>query len=268
MNDALGDRMKQYEASSEINLTPLLPTFARVDGRSFHTFTRGMSRPYDKPMALTMIETARFLAFETNACMTYTQSDEITLCWLSEDPKSQIWFGGRHTKMVSQIAALATISFYRQALIYLPDYIDRIPTFDSRVWQVPNKDEGANVFLWRELDATKNSISMAAQSVFSHNQLHKMTGKQKQAMLLEKGINWNDYPEFFKRGTFIQRRKVLRPFTTDEIETLPPKHEARKNLGLIVERSHWKTLEMPPFRKVKNRTDVVFLGAEPITESK
>jgi len=263
MNDALGDRMKEYEAATEFRLMPMLPTFARVDGRAFHSFTKGMDRPYDKRMADCMIGTARFVAQETNACMTYTQSDEITLCWLSEDPKSQIWFDGRHSKMVSQIAALATLQFHREVLRHLPDWADQCATFDGRVWQVPSKAEGANVFLWRELDATKNSISMAAHSVFSPKQVHGKNGNEKHEMLFQRGINWNDYPAFFKRGTFIQRRKIVKPFTAEEIDKLPPKHAARSNPLLTVERQTWEAVEMPSFRAVTNRAEVVFDGATP-----
>jgi tRNA(His) guanylyltransferase len=264
MNDDLGDRMKEYEGKTEVCLMPMLPTFARVDGRSFHSFTRGMNRPYDERMSMVMTETARWLAQETNARMTYTQSDEITLAWLSTNRKSQIWFDGRHSKMVSQIAALATLIFYRLCAKTMPEYADRLPSFDARVWQVPNVSEGANVFLWREWDATKNSITMAASSVYSHKTLHGKNGSEKQEMLWQKGINWNDYPAFFKRGTYIQRRTVIKPFSVEEIDKLPAKHEARINPDLIVERSEWAVLDMPPLSQIANREAVIFEGAEPV----
>lgn len=265
MNDDLGDRMKDYESATEFRLMPMLPTFARVDGRAFHSFTRGMARPYDFAMVVAMKETALFLAKETNARLTYMQSDEITLCWLTDNTKSQIWFDGRHSKMVSQIAALATLAFYRHVAYHFPrEYAERLPSFDARVWQVPTRAEGANVFLWRELDATKNSISMAAQTFYSPNQLHGKNGDEKQEMLFQQGVNWNDYPDYFKRGTFIQKHGVVRPFTTAEIELLPPKHLARTNPDLTVERSEWRELAMPPFRSVSNREAVVFDGATPI----
>lgn len=256
--------MKEYESMTETRLMPLLPTFARVDGRSFHTFTRGMERPYDPRMAQAMVETAQWLAQETNACMTYTQSDEITLVWYATDPKSQIWFAGRHSKMVSQIAALATLAFYRKCEELLPHYTEKLPSFDARVWQVPNVTEATNVFLWREWDATKNSITMAASSLYSHQELHGKNGAQKQDMLWQKGINWNDYPAFFKRGSFVQRRVVTKPFSAAEIERLPEKHEARKNPALLVERSEWRVLEVPPFGSVTNRAAVIFEGADPL----
>lgn len=264
MSDELGDRMKLYElAEAGRRLMPLLPILARIDGRAFHAFTRGMERPYDPAFSEAMIATTGYLVRETCACMGYTQSDEITLAWHSDNIKSQVWFDGRVHKMVSQLAAHATLMFYDQIEARMPEFALRRPTFDARVWNVPNRTEGANAFLWREWDATKNSISMAAHAHFSHNDLHGKNGAHMQDMLYAKGINWNDYPAFFKRGTYVQRRSVVRPFTAEEIEVLPPKHEARFNPGLTVERSDVRALEMPPFAGVTNREAVIFDGADP-----
>lgn len=264
MNDALGDRMKGYEsAECGRRFMPLLPIMARIDGRCFSSFTRGMQRPYDSLMSEAMIETMVYLVGETNACMGYTQSDEITLAWHSTDPKSQVWFDGRIHKMVSQLAALTTLYFYRLTLQMLPEFARRLPTFDARAWQVPNRTEGANVFLWREWDATKNSLTMAASEYYSHKELHGVSGQQKHDMLHAKGVNWNDYPAYFKRGTYAQRRTVQCPFSTAELEQLPEKHEARLNPGLIVERQQVTVLDMPPFTSIQNREAIIFEGAEP-----
>src|SRR6185295_8156972 len=100
--------------------------------------------------------------------------------------------------------------------------------------------EGASVFLWREQDATRNSIEMAGQAKFSHTQLFKKNCNEIQEMLWQAGINWNDYPPFFKRGVFVQRVAVKRRFTTEEMERLPPMHEARRNPNLEVERHELK----------------------------
>lgn len=267
MSDELGDRMKLYEmAEAGRRFMPLIPILARVDGRAFHSFTRGMDRPFDAAMTACMESTAIELARETNACMAYTQSDEITLAWHSLDPKSQVWFDGRICKMTSQLGALATLFFYREVGVRMGlQYQEKLPTFDARVWQVPNRTEAANVFLWREWDCTKNSLTMAASAHYSHNELHEVNGAQKHDMLMAKGVNWNDYPAAFKRGTFVQRRRVLRPFTAEELESLPPKHAARANPELTVERWRIASLDMPPFGTVTNREAVIFDGAEPIT---
>ncbi len=264
MTDALGDRMKFYEGiEADRRFIPMLPTICRIDGRSFSSFTRGMGRPFDEVMTQMMIDTTHHLVRETNACMGYTQSDEITLAWHSTSIKSQIWFDGRIHKMVSQLAAQATIAFYGLCVERAPSFADRMPTFDARVWQVPNRTEGANVFLWREWDATKNSISMAASALYSEKQLFGKNGADKQQMLFDKGINWNNYPAKFKRGTFAQRREIEKPFSTEEIEKLPARHMARANPALTVLRSEWRSLEMPPFASVENREGVIFEGREP-----
>lgn len=266
MKDDLGDRMKIYEGmEAGRRLMPLLPALARIDGRAFHSFTRGMDRPFDAAFSSCMVDTTAALVRETGACMGYTQSDEITLAWHSKNTKSQIWFDGRVAKMTSQLAAQATLIFYRLVLERMPQYAGRLPTFDARVWNVPNRAEGANVFLWRELDATKNSVSMAAAAYYSHKALMGKNGPQKHDMLHAKGVNWNNYPALFKRGAYVQRRTVCAPFSADDLECLPPKHEARTNPAVVVERSVLSVLDMPPFGAVTNREAVIFDGAEPET---
>jgi tRNA(His) guanylyltransferase len=265
MNDDFGDRMKLYEMSEAgRKLMPLLPVIARLDGRAFHGFVRGLERPYDPRLSNLMLESTKYLVRETNACCGYTQSDEITLAWYEPDYRSQLLFDGRVSKMTSILAATCSVYFNKRLPEFLPgEYAEKMPIFDCRVWCAPSVAEGANVFLWREHDATKNSISMAARHYYSHHQLENKSGPQMQEMLWQKGVNWNDYPTFFKRGTFVQRKKVVRPFTTEEMEKLPPRHDARRNPNLMVERTEYAALDMPPFGKVTNRAEVIFFGAEP-----
>lgn len=255
--------MKLYEsAECGRRFMPLLPIIGRVDGRAFHSFTRGMERPFDDRMIECMREIALRLIDDTDARIAYTQSDEITLAWYSDSIKSQVWFDGRITKMTSQLAALATLHFYRAARILLPNFIDLMPSFDARVWQVPNLTEASNVFVWREWDAIKNSVTMAAQSVFSHNQLHGKDSREKLSMLSTAGIEWDDYPVAFKRGTYFRRVKVSRPFSAEEIERLPEKHEARSNPALTIERQEIRELQMDKIANVDNRVGVLFHGEE------
>lgn len=265
MKDDLGDRMKLYEiAEAGRRLMPLLPALARIDGRAFHSFTRGMKRPFDATFSACMVATTTALVRDTGACMGYTQSDEITLAWHSRTIQSKIWFDGRVAKMTSQLAAQATLIFYRLVLELMPQYADRMPTFDARVWNVPNRAEGANVFLWREWDAIKNSVSMAASAYYSHKALMGKNSAQKHDMLHAIGVNWNDYQSLFKRGAYVQRRTVCVPFGVDELDRLPPKHKARANPALEVERSVFGVLDMPPLGTVTNREAVIFDGAAPM----
>jgi tRNA(His) guanylyltransferase len=267
--DALGDRMKLYESiECGRRFMPLCPILARIDGRAFHSFTRGMIRPYDSRLCKLMRETMLYLARETNALVGYTQSDETTLCWHSTDPKSQVWFDGRIAKMTSQLAAHATLEFNALLAKEMPEFLRLRPTFDARVWQVPNRAEAANVFVWRELDAVKNSITMAASTFYSHKELLYKNGAQKQELLRNKGINWNDYPAFFKRGSYVQRQHVKKPFGAEEIERLPPKHRARTDPKLVVERADYSLVELPVLTTIENRESVLFEGADPVVHKR
>lgn len=192
--------------------------------------------------------------------MAYVQSDEITLCFYNKDPKSQIWFNNRHSKIVSQSAALATLFFNKACEKHLKEFLYLNPSFDSRCFQVPTLEEAVNVFLWREKDCTKNSITVAAQTFYSHKQLQGKNSSQKQEMLFQKGINWNDYPSFFKKGTYIQKVVKKSKFTFEEIDKLPLKHAARSNPNLEVERSCFEILDLPPLATILNKKEVILEG--------
>lgn len=263
--DALGDRIKGYEMAEAGRrlMTDRIPVIARLDGKGFSAFTRGLARPYDLRLSELMVEVTTHLVDVTAASVGYTQSDEITLGWYATDPKTQIWFDGRAQKMCSVLAATASVFFGRRLGAFLPEKADQMPVFDCRAWNVPNLDEGANAFLWREQDATKNSISMAARAHYSHKQLFEKSGPEMQEMLFQKGVNWNDFPVFFKRGTYVRRRTVRRKMTAEDLETLPPLHDARKNPDLEFERTEIARLELSKLSSVPNRAEVLFLGAEP-----
>ena len=262
--DNLGDRMKGYEmAEAGRMLINGLPIMIRLDGRSFSQFTKGLKRPYDERMSNLMCATSKFIAEETNAKVVYTQSDEITVVLYTDVVESQVFFDGRIQKLTSVVASMATAYFNKHLYEYLPEKSDKLPVFDCRVWNVPTLEEAANCILWRELDATKNSISMAAQAYYSHKELHGKNSSEKQEMLHQKGVNWNDYPSFFKRGSYFRRVTKLIKFSDAELDKLPAKHEARKNSNLMVERSVVEAVEFPPLIKVGNPVDVLFSGAEP-----
>lgn len=232
-----------------------------------------MTRPFDVTLRECMIATMVRLVEETNATCGYTQSDEITLILHSDDPKSMIWFGGKHSKIVSQSAALATLFFFQEVQERMPDYACRNPTFDSRVFQVPNKREAVNCVIWREWDATKNSVSMAAQTaVAAHSKygkkaLHGKHQGQQMDILMDCGINWNDYPDWAKRGTYARRKRVDRKFTESEMHLLPEKHQARKDPNLVVSRTKVVAECLPILTTITNKEEVLFDGKEPILES-
>ncbi len=269
-NDDMGDRLKAMEmAEAGRSALKGLPVFCRLDGKGFSGFTRGLERPYDKRLSDLMIETCKFIIKETDATITYTQSDEISVCWYAPNYKSQIWFDGRYQKIVSVLAAKVSVFFNKMLPEFIPEKSGSSPVFDCRCWQVPTLEEGANTFLWRELDCTKNAISMAARHYFSHKELHNKTGNEMQEMLFQKhNLNFNDFPSFFKRGSYIRRELVSRKFTTEELDALPKKHEARLNPDLVVERHEYKRIEVPKLTSVTNRVGFIFFGEEPKTEEK
>lgn len=263
MIDNMGDRMKLYESiEAKRVLVPRLPIIIRADGRAFHTFTRGMKYPIDSDLHNAMVQTMKALVDETDACIGYVQSDEISLV-LSDEKEPM--FGGRPMKIASVVASLATAVFNREIHKAYPD--KPLATFDCRVWNVPNRDEAANALLWREFDCTKNSISMAARSVVSDARLMGLNSSEKQDVLMEHGINWNDYPVFFKRGTYARRVAFERKLTQEELDKLPPRHNARNNPDLLVTRSEVTEVDMPVFSKVTNRVGVIFNGETPVVEN-
>lgn len=260
-NTPLGDRMKEYEKRTSLKLMPLCPIVARVDGRGFSRMCRDMDKPFDARMREAMIETAKKLAEETNSILTYHQSDEITFLWYSEDMKSQVWFDGKHSKMVSQLSALATLFFYREVLKRFPEkYANRLPSFDARVWSVPNKQEACNVFLWRESDCTRNSVQMAARANFSHSECQGKNTSQLQDMLHEIGINWNNYPVWAKRGTYIRKQYMELKYSEEELNSLPEKHFARRNPDSVYLRGKYVELDVPPFSQIQDKMEFVFDG--------
>lgn len=203
--DKFGDRMKGYENTYRMKLPKRMPIIIKIDGKSFHTYTRGLEKPFDRYLTYAMWETCKYLAQNIMGCkLAYTQSDEISLLLTNYDKlTTESWFDNNLQKIVSVSASLATAKFNE---IMREEYPEKqFALFDARAWVLP-KDEVCNYFLWRQQDATKNSISMVAQANFPHNQLQGLNGDQMQDKLfLEKGINWNDIPTWQKRGACIKK---------------------------------------------------------------
>lgn len=258
----LGDRMKLYEGiEARRFFLPRLPIIARLDGRSFHAFTRGLKRPYDDDFRKCMVETSKYLVDETHCKFAYTQSDEITLGFYYEDYKSEPFFGGRIQKLVSVLAGLATAKFNQQVGLYLPDKASLLPVFDARVFNVPTLEEAANCVLFRTLDCDKNSVHMAASCHFSDAALHKVNTTQKIEMLRDKkGIEWESYyPTPFRNGVFVQRGLVHRHLTDDELSRIPEKHRPIEP----VLRSVLHEISEPRFLHVTNKVGFLFNNEAP-----
>lgn len=197
--DSLGDRMKGYESITQTKLMDRTPVIIRLDGKAFHTFTRGLEKPFDTGLNDAMVRTMATLCGQIQGAMfAYTQSDEISILlqdWASFDTDG--WYDYKVQKIVSVAASIATATFND---IYKHPAKTTLALFDARVFNVPF-EEVTNYFIWRQMDAVRNSINSLAQANFSHKSLQGLNTSQVQdKLMLEKGINWNDVPTKFKRG--------------------------------------------------------------------
>lgn len=206
MKDALGDRMKSnYENRSRFFLPRRTYLIIRVDGKAFHTYTKGLERPFDDGLIEDMDLTAGYLCKNImGAKFAFVQSDEISVLVTDfDDIGAQGWFDNNLQKMCSVSASMATMAFNKLRLARIGLDKMKWAEFDSRVFQVPQKVEVENYFIWRQQDTTRNSISSVAQSLYNSKQLHGKNSSDQQEMIFQKGINWNDYAPKYKRGRLI-----------------------------------------------------------------
>ena len=244
----LANRMKEYEKRNQYYLQKRTPVAIRVDGRSFHTFTRGFKRPFDYIFMKSMQETAKYMCENMgNAKFAYVQSDEITIILTDYDTlETDCWFNYRTDKLCSISASMATMAFNKyfeenvtnEVLEYkmvphcveiqqeIKEYhntliaaLDKGAMFDARCFNIP-KEEVTNLIYWRQLDASRNSIQMVGQANFSHNELQNKSCNDIQDMLmLQKNVNWNDFPTYQKRGSCVVKSDEKETITEDNIGT-------------------------------------------------
>ena len=266
VNDELGKRMKEfYEAVPKTRLVRRTPVAIRIDGKAFHTFTRGFEKPFDEVLGRAMRETMKYLCENIQGCVLgYTQSDEITLILIDyKKLTSSAWFDYEVQKMCSIAASMATMAFNKFFIKEVEEWFSnqrpftteairlydlyRLKSetgamFDARVFNIP-KEEVANLIYWRQLDATRNSIQMVGQANFSHKELQNKSCNVIQEMLFqERDINWNDFPTHLKRGSCCIKSDVSVTFATE--------HEDGSVTTGAVERPHWEIdLEIPIFKE-------------------
>jgi tRNA(His) 5'-end guanylyltransferase len=196
----------------------------------------------------------------------YTQSDEISLVFETTEQNEELLFGGKVQKLCSVLAGMTTAFFVTECIKAGGELADRAlnraPHFDARVFQLPTRGEAVNCFIWREKDATKNAISMAARHYYSHKELQAKRGGEMQEMLFQKGVNFNDYPVRFKRGVFVQSRATFEPLPEETRLKIPEQH--RPAAGAHVQRSSVVVLDLPVLSTVVNREAVIFEFADPV----
>jgi tRNA(His) guanylyltransferase len=202
--DSIGNRMKDnYENRYRVFLTRRTPAIVRLDGRAFHTLTRGLNKPFDYDFSNTMLCTASYLCAEIQgAKCAYVQSDEISILLTDYDKlTTDAWFDYNVQKMTSVSAGLASAYFTKHW-----NSNGGCAVFDSRVFNIPI-EEVCNYFIWRQLDWVRNSVQMLSQANFSHKELHKKNQADMHEMLFSKGINWADLEDRWKNGVFISKEK-------------------------------------------------------------
>jgi tRNA(His) guanylyltransferase len=236
MKDSLGDRMKRYETAAQQVLPMRLPVIIRVDGRAFHSWTREMKHPFDATFINWMNDVALALCKDIqDAVLAYIQSDEISVLLINYNTiEASAWFDNQVQKMVSSAAALASATMTKIA--------GRLALFDARAFALP-RDEVTNYFLWRQNDATRNSLQMLARALYSHKECYGKKQSDLQEMCFASGQNWNSFPTYLKRGRCAVRtpklegkeQKVLRSRWV--IDSEPPiwTGEGRDYIELLVE---------------------------------
>lgn len=219
----LDERMKKYEYVTRHYLMCRTPVIVRIDGKAFHTFTKGMKKPFDHIFMESMQDTMKYLCENVQGCVLgYCQSDEISLLLIDYDTlETSAWFDNNISKIISITSSLASVYFNQQFYINLVDYrvknyksknrdveyenrllanISSLPIFDSRAFNL-SKEEVNNYFVWRQQDAIKNAIQMIGRAYFTHKELENKNGKDIVDMLDNIGINYHSYSTSEKRGT-------------------------------------------------------------------
>lgn len=206
MSDEIGNRMKRYEWTAKSALTWRMPVIVRIDGRAFHTYTKGCGRPFDDSLIDAMNACAIAVCEDAQgAALAYVQSDEISILLHGyRRLDSRPWFDNGVQKIVSISAGLASAEMtVRSPTIF---GAAKRACFDARAFVLP-ETEVCNYFIWRQQDATRNAIQMMAHVQYSHHELHKKNTSEMQEMLFQKGINFNNAPTYHKRGRCIVREQ-------------------------------------------------------------
>ena len=247
VHDDLGTRMKTYyEQIPKTKLMRRTPVAIRIDGKAFHTFTKGFQKPFDEILIKTMQETTKYLCKNIQGCVLgYTQSDEITLILVDyQRLETSAWFDYEVQKMCSIAASMATMAFNKAFeenidTFFLNEVVNRLADvsnetkyqlyqtylkaiekgamFDARVFNIP-KEEVTNLIYWRQLDAQRNSVQMVGQANFSHKELQgKSCNMIKDMLISEKGIDWTELPIHQQRGSCVIKRGYIdaTPDSTD-----------------------------------------------------
>lgn len=237
--DSLGDRMKGYEDVNRNFLMRRTPTIIRLDGKAFHTWTKGLDRPHDATFIAIMANVTKAVTDSVQGgVFAYCQSDEISILLRDYDSlKTDAWFGGNIQKMVSIAASVATGHFNRLAADAFED--KPLAFFDARVFNIP-KEEVVNYFIWRQQDAVRNSIRAVATHYLGHAACHGKDNSEVQDMLMNMDVpvNWNDLPAHLKRGI------AYNSLTKNVDSYIPIFSQSREYVAMHIEKLEEPELEL------------------------
>lgn len=232
--DIVSHIMKVQESSNSIRFDKNNgPVVARLDGKNFSKLTKIFKSPFSYDFMDYMDNVTRKLIEYSNADVGFTQSDEITLCWLKNP-----YFDGKQQKINSVLASLASLKMFEELDSYRNSkQLNMYPIFDCRSIQLENSRLVEKNIRWRQSDCTRNAIQTLCRHYYSHNECDKKKINEMLDMIKLKGDNFDYYPKRFKYGLLITRETQRRKLTGAELNELPELHEARKNPDMEFERS-------------------------------
>lgn len=262
--DSLGERMKRYErVANNQTFMQGLPLYARIDGRHFTKFSKGFGYPYPElnekcgyELTYAMQCTADMLCKEFNCSLVETHSDEISLAWTDV---AKAPFDGEYFKLVSNLASYATSVFLCRIGPIITDKLERgeYPSFDCRVFQVPNRAELANLFVWRQNDCMRGCLNQYAQQFFSHKELMGKSCAERKQMCLDAGHDYdNNVATSFKFGYFCERSLY-------EYE-IPEEYRKDDGVTTVMRTKIDRKVIDFPISKVMNKVQFLFDGEEPV----
>ena len=186
---------------------------ARLDGRNFHDWIRifEYERPFDKDFRDLMVMTTINLMTNSGFKIIYgyTQSDEISLLFDFNDQT----FNRKIRKIDSVLASCCTAYFNKSAKTDIP------AMFDCRTIALPRKEDILDYFLWRQEDASRNALnnycywllrSLGNSKGQATSMLNKKSVSDKNELLFKYHINYNDKPNWEKRGIGVYYTTTLK----------------------------------------------------------
>lgn len=198
-------RVKELESTNECRVPKDKGFIVRLDGVAFHTYTKGMTRPFDAAFSTAMLQTCEALLKKFDCLTAYTQSDEITLWFPAQpEPGQTHIYGGRTQKLCSIIAAYTSVVFNQHI------QIDRIAFFDARILVPDTDSDVVACFAWRQWDCRRNATSTIACAKFSPREMLHKSRVQLEEMLRAQGIDIHDgrFTQHNLYGTFLKKCNV------------------------------------------------------------